>query len=394
MKKSKIIKITTAELKKLMAGVASEAIAEKVKELGMDKIDRKFGNIPAAFLGATEDELKSMKKKERVAKFIKAVYQGDKATLHSFASLKAQNEGTGSAGGFSVPEEFAAEINRIAEDFGLVRRLARIVPMNTDTMNLPRLTTSVTVSFPGEGVAGTPSDWVQANVQLLAKTAVGLNVLSNELLEDANVDLVDFVTELFGEQLAGEEDFQGLDGVGTPFTGILNDAGVNIVDLGTGDVDFTNSDLDDYRDMIAKIKPLALTGAVFIVNKVVWSHIQKLKDNDAAYHLAAANPVLNPGALEGRVGGVVVGTLWGYPVLLSEKMPSTTGVSSEFAIFGNLRNLWFGNRKQMTMTISDSATVGSDKVFEQNQSAVRVTERFALAVGLPDAFAVLKTAAV
>lgn len=395
-KKSKIIKITTRELKELMAGVASEAIGAKMKELGMDKIDRKFGNIPSAFIGKTEDELQKMEKKERVGSFIRAVFQKDIATLGAFKALKAQSEGVGSEGGFSVPEEFQAEIARIAEDFGIVRRLARKIGMGSDTRNMPTLSSSVSVTYPGEGTAGTPSQFVEANVQLLAKTAVGLTVASNELLEDANVDIVEFLTELFAEALAGSEDEQGLTGTGAPFTGILGDAGVNVVDLGTGDVDFVDADLDDYRDMISKVKSLALGSAVYIVHREVWGDIQKKKDNDAAYHLASANPILTPGALEGAVGGNIVGTLWGYPVLVSDKMPdlAATAVSTKFALFGSLRFLWLGDRKQMTLAISDSATVGTDKVFEQNQSAVRVTERIAIAVGLPQAFSVLKTASV
>lgn len=385
------IKLTKKELEGIITNVAGQALDAKIKELNLDQVDRKFGMFPAEFAGKTQDELTSMKKKERVATFIKAVFHKDTNTL---ASFKALNEGTGSAGGFSVPEEFAAEINRIAEDFGLVRKLSRTIPMNSDTMNVPRLATGVTVSFPGEGVAGTPSQFVEANVQLLAKTAVGLTVASNELLADANISIVDFLTELFGEALAGEEDSQGFAGTGAPFTGILEDAGVNVVDLGTGDVDFTDADLTDYRDMITQVKPLALQGAAYFLNKTVWADIQKETDSQGAFHLAAANPVLTPGATAGVIGGVVVGALWGYPVYLSEKMPATTGVSTKFAIFGNLRHLWFGNRQMMTMTISDAASVGADNVFEQNQSAMRVTERIAISVGLPDAFAVLKTAAV
>lgn len=393
-KKVKSIKLSKEKFEKLLTDVTKTALESKIKELGLDKIDRKFGMYPAGFSGKTEEELAKMDKKERVAQFIKAVYHKDMATL---GSMKAIEEGTGSAGGFQVPEEFAAELNRIAEDFGLIRRLARRLPMGSDTLNVPRLASSVSVTFPGEGIAGTPSDPVWENVALIVKTAVGLTVASNELLADANISIVDMLTELFAEALAGTEDEQGLVGVGAPFTGVLGDAGVNVVDLGAGDIDFVDADLDDYRDMISKIKPLALGGAAYIMHREVWADVQKKKDNDAAYHLSAATPALiTQGALAGAIGGVIVGTLWGYPVLLSEKMPAIadTAVSTKFVMFGNLSHFWFGDRQQISLSISDSATVGADSVFEQNQSAVRVTERLALAVGLPEAFAVLKTAAV
>ena len=384
---SKNLKLTKKEFENLITNVATSALTAKIKELGLDKVDRKFGMYPGDVTGKTEADLKAMDKSQRVAEFIKAVFVKDRALI------KALNEGTGSAGGFSVPEEFAAEINRIAEDFGLVRKFARRITMTSDTLNLPRLGSSVQVTFPGEGVAGTASQFVQQNVQLLAKTAVGLTVASNELLEDANVDIAQFLLELFAEELAGTEDEQGLVGTGSPFTGILGDAGVNVVDMASGNTNFSDVTLDDLRDMVSELKPLALNGAAYTMHRSVWGIVQKLKDADSAYHISAANPVLLPGDTGAAIGGVVVGAVWGYPVWLSEKMPSVTGVSTKFISFGNYNKLWFGDRKQMTMKISEDATVGSDNVFEQNQSAVRVTERFAIAIGLPDGFVVVKTAA-
>ncbi len=391
-KDKEVQKLTKDEFTNLITGITSQALDAKIKELGLDRVDRKFGMFPSYLVGKSEEELAKMEKKERVATFIKAVFRKDMGTL---ASMKALNEGTGSAGGFQVPEEFAAEINRIAEDFGLVRRFARRIPMSTDTMNVPRLGSSVSVTFPGENVAGVESEPVWQNVQLLAKTAVGLTVTSNELLADANISIVDLLAELFAEALAGEEDKQGLAGTGSPFTGILEDAGVGVIDMSSGNTAFTDVTLDDLRDMISKLKPLALVGASFTMHRDSWGVIQKLKDSDAAYHISAANPVLLPGATEGRIGGVIVGAIWGYPVWLSEKMPNggASAISTKFIAFGNYRHLWFGDRAAMTMSISDAATVGANNTFEQNQSAVRVTQRYALAVGLPDGFSVLKTAA-
>lgn len=390
--KKEPIRLSRKDFEEVVANVAKKAIEQQIKELGLDKVDLKHAMFPSHFMGKSEEELVKLEKKERAAEFIKAVFRKDMATL---ASLKVLSEGVGSEGGFQVPEEFAAEINRIAEDFGLIRRFARRLPMGSDTLNVPRLASSVVVSVPGENTAGTPSDPVWANVQLLAKTVVGLTVTSNELLADANISIVDLLAELFAEALAGFEDEQGLTGVGAPFTGVLGDAGVTIVDMPATKTGFTDVTLDDLRDVIAGIKPLALNGASFTMHRELWAVVQKLKDNDAGFHISAANPVLLPGSTGGAVGGVVVGSIWGYPVWLSEKMPklSDSGVSTKFIVFGNYNHIWFGDRQQITMDISNAATVGSNNTFERNQSALRITERIAIAVGLPDAFAVLKTAA-
>lgn len=361
-------------------------IAREVKLLGMDRVDQKHGNHP--FL--TPKEIKGFSKKEKVAKFIKAVFFKDTV------NMKALSEGVNAAGGFQVPEEFAAEVNRVVEDFGLVRKMARKIPMVTDTMNVPRLASSVSVTFPGENTAGSETEPVWENVQLLAKTAVGLTVSSNELLADANISIVDLLVELFGEALAGEEDKQGLTGTGAPFTGILSAASVNELVLSAGNTGFTDVTADDLQDTLVLVKPWSLQGAGWIMHRTVWGVIQKLKDSSGQFLVSMQNQINAPIAgPKGPNAGVSVGTIWGYPVFLSDKMPdvASSAINTTFIIFGNLSHLWFGDRQEISMAISDAATVGSNNTFEQNQSAIRLTERYALAVGLPDAFARIKTAA-
>jgi len=85
--------------------------------------------------------------------------------------------------------------------------------------------------------------------------------------------------------------------------------------------------------------------------------------------------------------------MWGYPVYLSDKMPSSTAINTKYVIFGNLKHLFLGMREEIGVAISDSATIGTDNLFAQNMSAVRVVTRHAVAVGLPKAFAVLETSA-
>lgn len=380
------IKLTMDELKSLLGSV----VETKISEHGLDKIDRRFGNFPSYLVGKSQDELNGMDKKAKVAEFIKAVFKKDFATL---ASFKAMNEGTGSAGGFIVPEEFAAEVNRIVEDFGLVPKLATKYPMGSDTLNVPRLGSSVSVSYPGETTAGTPSQPVLEQLQLLTKTLVGLTPMSNELLADANVDVVNLLTQLFAEAIAGEADKQGLAGTGSPFTGILAETGVEEVTMATDT--FADITPDDCRDMITKIKPWSLQGATFVMHRSIWAIIQKQKSSTGGdYYTSAANPILT-GVNQG-FPTAMAGTLWGYPVYLSDKMPSITDDAADtaFVVFGNLKHIYWGVRNGgMAIAISEHATIGADNLFEQNMSGVRATIRHAVAVGLPGAFARLVTKA-
>lgn len=390
------ITLSKDELVKLMdevsAKAASEAVALKLKELGLDTPSRKFlPSYKGSIVGKTDEQLAAMEVKEKMASFIKAVYHKDGAALGQF---KAMTEGTGSAGGFVVPEEFAAEVFRIVEDFGLIPKLARKFPMNSDTLNVPRLSASVAVYWPGETGQGTAAQPTFEAVVLQAKTLMGITPMSNELLADANVSVVDLLSTLFAEAIAGELDNQGLNGVGTPFTGILSDAGVTVYTPATGNSTFTLcSTPDNARTLISKIKPWALQGAAFVMHRTVWALFQTTKASTSGnYFLSTFNPVMSGAQAQG-FPLAMAGTMWGYPVYLSDKMPTSTAVSTKYVVFGNLGNMFMGTRQDLAVSISQDATIGSFNLFQQNMSAVRVITRVAIAVGLPAAFAALSTSA-
>lgn len=363
-----------------IAGTVEKAVEAKLEEKGIGAMHKKI-------FGASED-VKDLEGKEKCARFVKALFAKDREVLTALSS-KAMTGGTAADGGYLVPDEFRSEVIRLVEDFGIVRKMARVIPMKRDTLNLPKVSASVTVSWPGEATAGTASQPTLAQVQLLAKTLVGLTPMSNELLEDADVDVVALLVELFAEAIAGEEDGQGLVGTGSPFTGVIAAAGTTVVTMAAGKDTFAEADLDDYRDLISQVKSTVLSGSAFFMHRSVWGLVQKLKEN--SQHVGAfQNPIVSTNAPQG-VG--VAGYLWGYPVYLSDKMPSVTAISTKFVIFGNLRYLYLGDRKQVTMSVSQDATIGAFNLFEMNMSAVRVTERIGLSVGLGEAFSILKTAA-
>lgn len=405
------MQITAEQLEKTIANVLSgsltkslpEAVAlavdTKIKELGLDKIDAKHGFFPASFVGKTDEELKAMDKKQRVGLFIKSVFRKDLGQLATLG-IKGMSEGTDADGGFLVPDEFSTEVIRIASDFGLVRKFARRIPMRTDTLNLNREDSAVTVYWPGEATAGTSSQPGIGRAKLKANTMVGLTPISNELLDDSSVDVVDYLMEIFAEAMAGEEDNQAFTGVGAPFTGILTDSNVTTVTMATGKDTFAEADADDLRDLISQINTTVLGNCAFIMHRSVWGSVQKIKEN--SQHIASLfHPIVmgagigQPGSASAGVGTGLVpaGYIWGYPVYLSDKMPSTTAVSTKFMIFGNLRYLALGDRQEMRLSVGAEATIGGVSMFETNQSAVRFTERIGLVIAKPTAFAVLKTAA-
>jgi len=376
---SKMAEVVSEGLTKNLDEAVSVKLDEKIKDLGLDKVDRKFGVAPEEVVGVSEEDQLKMNKKQRVSKFIKAVM------LEDVATLKAMTEGTAADGGYLVPEEFSSEVLRIAEDYGVARSRCRVVPMTRDTQNWPTVSSSVSVTWPGEATAGTAAQPTLGTVQLLAKTAVGLTLLSNELLEDATPDVVTLLEELFAEALAGEEDNQLFNGTGSPFTGILQSGSVTATTMATGDTAFSNIDAGYLSDMIASVKTTTLPNPAFFMHRTVWNYVRKLQDTAGNYIYSPAAP--NDVGVDGRI--------WNFPIVLNDKLPDSTAsaISTNFVVFGDLKHVLFGDRKQITMATSDSATVGTTNTFESNMSAVRFSERISINIALPTALAVLKTAA-
>lgn len=402
MEKKEKVEVTKSELdtmlKDMVQASIGNTVADEVKsaieKAGLDKVSK--NGMPV--FGKTADQLEKLDSKEKTVELFKALYHKDTQTL---ASFKALNRGDGSAGGFLVPTEFSADVHRLASDYGLVARFATRRNMSTDSRLEPREASSVTVTYPGENNAGTESEPVFEQVELAVKDAVGITAISNSLLADADTDVYNMLAKLFAEAMGVDLDSQGLTGNGSPFTGILNDSGVNVTTMGSGDTDFTDADYDDLVDLRTSVKATAMSGAGYIVHRTVWGSLRKKKDSQGQYLSSGENSIIRVSqglGIDGEGAGkiAIAGSVDGYPILLSDQMPATsaTAVSTKFAIFGNLEHLLWGDRQQMGVAISDSATLSSSgNLFEKNMSAVRVVDRRAIAVAVPSAFAVLKTAA-
>ncbi len=295
-----------------------------------------------------------------------------------YVTLKALSEGTDSAGGYLVPEEFSAKVLDIASDVGYARKLGTVLTMKRDVMNIPTLASKPAVQWVSEAGAISTGEPTFGQVQLVAKKAGLIVPVTTELFEDSTVDVSMILTRIFAEALASAEDAQAFVGDGTVFTGILNDPGVNVVTMPATKVSFDDITADDLINLISAVPSTVAPKSAFFMHRSVLAKIKTLKDGNGAY-------LFDP---KDR-------TIWGYPVYTIESMPAMTdsAAGKAFIIFGDPSWLYLGDRKQMSVALADQATVGTTKLFEQDLIALRVIERVAIAVAMPNAFALLKTAA-
>jgi HK97 family phage major capsid protein len=139
-----------------------------------------------------------------------------------------------SSGGNAVltPDFVSAELIDQLRKNTVVQRLgARVVPMRSDTLKVPRITADPTVSWLGEGATVTATDATIDSITLTARRLTGLTKVSQELVEDSDpVAVGEVLRTSFGGALAVEVDRVALKGTGTPPEpqGIRNTSGVSV----------------------------------------------------------------------------------------------------------------------------------------------------------------------
>jgi len=310
--------------------------------------------------------------KKDMKAFFKALVSRD------YVTLKALSEGTDSAGGYLVPEEFLAKVLDIASDAGYARRLGTVLDMKRDTLTIPKLSSKPAVSWISEGGQISTGQPVFGQVQLVAKKAGLIVPVTTELFEDSATNVEQIIARNFAEALATAEDQQAFAGDGTVFTGVLNESNVNTVTMPDTKTKFSDITADDLINLIAAVPSTVAAKSAFFMHRTVLAQIKTLTDGSGNYLFDPKDK-----------------TIWGYPVYTLDAMPalSASGADKPFIVFGDPSWIYLGDRKQMTVALADQATVGSTKLFEQDMIALRVVERVAIVVAMPEAFAVLKTAA-
>lgn len=282
---------------------------------------------------------------------------------------RALSVGVNTAGGNLVPDEFERAIINLREEYGVLRREARVLPMGSDHMFIPRRSGGITANFTAENVAITESDPTWNNVELTAKKLGAMTRMSSELAEDAVIDMADILADEFAQGLALKEDTVGFTG-----TGVQGDGGiVGIV-----------SELDNNQATLAGSIAAALDEPEEVVMADLNSFMSVLPlfaRQNAKFYCSQVVSEIVFGRLQSAAGGNTIGTLTGgigrsflgHEIIPVQVMRSGGGVDYSdvhFILFGDLsKALTMGERRGMTVAVSDQ------RFWDQDQIAMKVTER-------------------
>lgn len=363
-----------------------EAIAKAIEKV--EPVVNKGVGAPATIV-QVKDEIETMPKELRFFKGLKALMTDDQATLkqyNKYAIEKSgyQNETTDADGGYLVDRDFVAEVARLESVYGVAARDARVVTIQSNSLVLNKKTGGVTMYETGELVAktGTKMTFGQDIVNL--RKFAGIAIVTDELNEDAAVNIFSELTQDFALESARLLDTLVFT---DPTTGLYFTSGTAAVSMGAA---LSDLDFDDINTAIFTIPQQAMIGAKFYLHRTLLGLIQRIKDNDDNY-------IWKPG-----VDGAATGTIWGYPYELVEVLNdiNTVGDSNEpFIIFGNLRYCTLIRKAGLNLTTLTEATVhdsGSNAVnlAEQNAKALRAEFRANHVVQFPEAICLIGTGTV
>lgn len=380
-------------LKKELFSAVDQAIKTNLDAIvGKEVADRvadavKAARLDAAIKGGTtalsaDDKLAFIKDVQSIARGEKAAYLGS-------------NDQTG---GYLIPTELHNEILRIAATTGIIPRDARRWDMGSDTLEIPRYTGDVMQgNYQGEDEEGDETQNDLGEAVLQAKYWQTIVRASNRLLKNANVNLADWFLAMAAEGLAFRIDREGFMGgtyAGSPFVGLLASGDVTTQTMASGKTGFDKFDVAEASDAIATIPTAAVGKGAFYFHRTVWAKLKGKKDSTSGlYEFSQQNSTLLRYFKENGINPV--GMIEEYPVFTTDVLPkfSESGTSKKFGVFANMElALAWGDKGPMEVAKSTDATVGGKSLFRANQSAFRFSHEHAVAIALPQAAVVLKTA--
>jgi len=375
-------------VKALIAEAAKDIVQKKVDEISTQLISKFLSGAAAMRKKAIETGKPAEDPNRDVTrKFLQALVARDTVTLKALTTSSSDTP----KAGYLIPTELQKEILRIAAgEYGVARKEMRYLPFTGpgNTRQIPTLGTSVSVSWVNESSEKPGVQPLFGLVNQTLKKLAAIVPLTEELLEDSAINLTQLIATLFAEAISKAEDDAFFAGTGSPWTGILNNGSVNVVNMGTGE-GFSAMTADDLLDMIDKTPSGMLQGSKFYMNRTILSVIRKLKDTSNQY--IYQNP-----------GGGLPATVWNYPVVTCDAFPgiTATAASKTFVLFGNLQKAAvLGDKQEMRVMLLDQATITDTdgqtviNLAQQDMIGIRVVERVGYVLALPTAVTVLKTGA-
>jgi HK97 family phage major capsid protein len=281
--------------------------------------------------------------------------------------LNTAYEGSGAAGGYTVPAPISSAIIEVRERVGVARQVCNVQPMTSDTLSVPKKAGGLTVYVVNEMQAMTPSDKTWSSVAVAAVKRACLSYLSQELSDDALINMVDNLVSEQAYALAEKEDDELINGTGAStyggITGLLSSIGSAGVYTTPANKDlWTEIVLSDITSTIGKLPDrYHIYEPSFICSHSFWSTVLM----NLAFSAGGVT------AAEVMGGTANVKSFMGYKVFLTSKMPTATAASTKCLLFGSFSQaVLLGDRGGVRVARSD------DFKFAEDLISLKATSRY------------------
>lgn len=300
-----------------------------------EQLDKRFGEIDEAtvHVDAAGDRHASAASEYRAAfeRFVRDGLKGLSAEQRQLleANFRAQGEGTGAAGGYTVPQGFWAKVTETMKHFAGAEAGAEV--LNTDTGNdLPWPTnddTGNTGEQLGENTQAAEQDLTFGQKTLRNYTFSSKIVrVSLQLLQDTGIDIEGFLARKLGERIGRIENTRFTTGTGSS----QPQGYVSGATTGKTTASATAITLDELIDLIHSVDP-AYRGSGrcrFKMHDLVLAYVRKIRDDSGGSGLG--RPIWEPSVQAG-----VPDLLLGYPYDVNNDMASTIATTNKTIAFGD-----------------------------------------------------------
>jgi len=336
-----------------------EKINSELTQLGKDIGEvAKKANRPQ--VSGNESKLSEDQLEHRNA-FLNFLRKGDDSNLSSL-ERKALQRGSDVDGGYLVPTDIAAEIDRVAGTVSVIRNLADVRTIGTNKHQFRVKTSGLAARWVGEGeTGGETTNPKYARIEIDAEEMEAEPHVYNDTLEDADYNLEQDVTEEAGIAFGEAEGaaFVSGNGVKKP-RGILTYDTVANASYAWGKVGFVVSGQsgafaasnpgDNVINLLHSLKSQYRNGATLVMADTTLAELRKLKDGSGNFYLFNPDPT-------GNFAGLVLGA----PVEIDDNFPTLAANSFSIA-YGNFKRAYrIVDRSGIALIRDNITTKGTTK---------------------------------
>lgn len=322
-----------------------------------------------------DDSPETQTLKRAFEKFIR-YGNGEKSTgMMTEDERRALSDASDADGGFFAPAGMESGIIMAAYNLAALRPICNVGNTGFSQVMISKMSKPV-FGWGQSGVAASERDINAGLETMTVNELVGLYLIANNTLEDADANVIGELTAAFGLGIAEEEDnqFATGDGVQKPM-GLFSDSGVQANYTASGVAaalyDASNPLYDTLVDVLQALKTTYRRNSTWAMNSTVEGEVRKMKDTQN-------HPIWQMPVSADRPA-----TLLGRPIVNPENAPAVAAGAFPIAI-GDFSHYRIRDRRGLTIQRL------VERYAEKRQTGFLVTKRLGAQVTQAEAFRLVK----